>query len=316
MSLRNILFPAGLAAAMSGCVINPAPYGYYEQRYDDDYYYDYRSSPSYQGYYYARIIFIGSVPYYVDDDRYIRPIPPRLYDHFRRYRYDSSPPAFSRDTEVRDGYPVSRIVYLDGTPYHVGDDRNARPLPERLQPHFGYPQPGQGDNPAYRNRLQPPGQPSYGPLPGRPYGRRDDGRNDRPPANVRDPYRERFGQPPIESGPSEGAGNPHGAPGARTAPASEPRNLPPPQALPNAGPSHPGAANSPGPDPGGNRLQAPAGIKPGGANAGRQGSRNGMNGGQGQSDHGSNRENNGNDQRYDKGEHRNDNDRGNGNRRD
>lgn len=161
MSIRNILFLAGLAILLAGCVIHSRPYPPrdYDDRYYDDYY-DYRSTPSYEGYYYVRIIFISDVPYYVDDDRYVRPIPPRLREHFRRYRYDAlgRPPIFSRDREVRDGYPVSRIIYLDGVPYHVGDDRRAQPLPERLRPHFRYAPEHPGNAPANSDRPQPPVQ--------------------------------------------------------------------------------------------------------------------------------------------------------------
>ena len=269
MNLRNIFLPAGLAVLISGCVITPDTYppGYTDNQYDEGYY-DYRSTPSYEGYYYVRIIFIRNVPYYVDDDRYIRPIPPRMYDHFRNYPYDSlgHPPEFSDDREVRDGYPVSRIIYLNGVPYNVGNDRNAQPLPKRLQPYFRYTPPNQG-NPAYGNRPQPPGQP-------------DNGRNNAPPAFYQDRGADRnrdnrgpneqdhgrMNQPPSDRGQSAGD---------RGAPADTRGWTPPPpeqrsqtlrqvQPNPNAGDSHPGSANGWVRDLNGNRPQTsdrPAKIK-------------------------------------------------------
>ena len=170
MNIRNILFLAGLSAILAGCVIHTRPYPPREYAYPYDVeYYDYRDSPSYEGYYYVRIVFISGIPDYVDDDRYVRPIPPHLREHFRRYRYDrlGRPPIFSRDREVRDGYPLSRIIYLDGVPYVVGDDRLAQPLPERLRSHFRYTPDHRGDAPAGNNGQQPSGQ-------------HDNGRNNEP----------------------------------------------------------------------------------------------------------------------------------------
>jgi len=188
MNIRNIILLTGLAVFLAGCVTDPRPPRDYDQRYDVNYY-DYRSTPSYEGYYYARIIFINNDPYYVDDDRYIRPIPPRLHDHFRRYPYDTlgRPPVFSRDTEVRDGYPVSRIIYLNGVPYHVGNDRIAQPLPKQLHQHFRYTPANQGNAPANGNRPQ-----------------HENPRNNEPPVHVRDQDREQMKQPPLERGQREG----------------------------------------------------------------------------------------------------------------
>src|SRR5512143_1942903 len=130
MTLRNIVLILGLATLLGGCVVTPRQFADYPDNnyyYDNDYY-DYYDTPSYEGYYYVRIIFIGNAPYYVDDDRHIRPLPPRVYDHFRRSPYRTSGgrlPVFSRDAEVRDGYPMSRIVYLNNIPYYVGNDRTA-----------------------------------------------------------------------------------------------------------------------------------------------------------------------------------------------
>lgn len=242
MNIRNILLLAGLAAFLAGCVINPRPVAYrdYDQRYDDDYY-DYRSTPSYEGYYYARIIFIRNVPYYVDDDRYIRPIPPRLHDHFRRYPYNTlgRPPVFSRDNEVRDGYRMSRIIYLDGVPYHVENDHIAQPLPERLQQRFRYTPPAnQGNAPANGNRPQPS-------------NRHDDGRNNEPSAYGQDRgrdrdrdergpngrERDRIEQPPVERGQREGGSNASADSEGRTTAFPDRRGLPSRQDQPNAGES-------------------------------------------------------------------------------
>ncbi len=194
MNPRNMLLLAGLAVFVAACAMPPGS-SYYrddDQPYDDGYY-DYRGTPSYEGYYYERIIFIGNIPYYVDDYRYIRPIPPRLYDRFRMYPYGTlgRPPVFSRDRQMRDGYPMSSIIYLDGVPYNVGNDRIARPLPERLRPHFGYPSSNHGNAPGYGNHT-------------RPYDQHDNGRDNDPAAfghdqdndryrnerNLNDPYRE------------------------------------------------------------------------------------------------------------------------------
>ena len=145
---------------MAACAMPPGSSYYrdYDQPYGDEYY-DYRGTPMYEGYYYARIIFIGNIPYYVDDYRNIRPIPPRLYDHFRMYPYSTlGPPVFSRDRGMRDGYPLSSIIYLNNVPYNVGINRIAQPLPERLRPHFRYPSSKRGNDPRYGTHTQPFGQ--------------------------------------------------------------------------------------------------------------------------------------------------------------
>lgn len=265
MNLRNIVLLAGLAVFMAGCVINPRPLPPrdFDHRYDDDYY-DYRSTPSYEGYYYARIIFISNVPYYVDDDRYIRPIPPRLHDHFRRYPYDTlgRPPVFSRDAEVRDGYPVSRIIYLDGVPYHVENDRIAQPLPERLHQRFRYAPANQGNAPANGNRPQPPAQSP---------AQHDNGRNNEPPVHVQDrkrdetgpngPDRERIKQPLFERGQREGESKAPADSQGKTAPSPDRRILPlrpdqPTAGQPNAGESHADTPNGKERGRNGNHPQA------------------------------------------------------------
>lgn len=237
MNIRNFLLLAGLAVFIAGCVVNPSAYNRnYDHRYDDDYYYDYRNTPSYEGYYYVRIIFIRNVPYYVDDDRYIRPIPPRLHDHFRRYPYNTLgyPPLFSRDTEVRDGYPMSRIIYLDGVPYHVENDHIAQPLPERLHQRFRYTPANQGSAPANGFRPQP-------------FGQHDNGRNNEPPALNQNPGtdlnhedhrdRERIEQPPFTR-LREGGRDTSAEPQGMTTPSPNLHSVPQHQDQPNAGESH------------------------------------------------------------------------------
>ncbi|MGA8865057.1 MAG: hypothetical protein WBM09_04300 [Gallionella sp.] len=283
MNLRNILLAAVLAVLMAGCVVSPRPYppGYPDQpvypgqQYDEGYY-DYRNTPSYEGYFYARIIFIGNVPYYVDDDRAIRPIPPRLYDHFRNYQYDrlGRPPVFSNDREVRDGYPVSRIIYLNGVPYHVGNDRKAQPVPERLQPHFRYNPPNQGNAPA-GNRPQSPGQnPAQNPA------RQDNGRSNAPPGFIQNrgqdrssdqtrdnrgpgnQDRGRVNQAPVDTGQRQGGGTPPSAfIRGGTPPAPGQPGQPLRQGQPNAGDSHPGFVNGKALDLKGNRPQAAEAAK-------------------------------------------------------
>ena len=197
MTLRNIALLTGLAGILGGCVVAPDPHYYPDQGayYDDGYYYDYHTTPSYEGYYYARIIFLGDIPYYVDDDRRIQPIPPRLYAHFRNYSYRTGPsrvPVFSPDREVRDGYPMSRIIYFNDTPYYVGDDRAARPVPNNLRERFRY-IPYQNNAPMYGNRPQPPMIRQNEPRNGPPAYGRDWDRSD-PPAYGRDTGRN---EPPV-----------------------------------------------------------------------------------------------------------------------
>ncbi len=146
MNIRNFILLAWLSAFLLGCVVQSRPY--YSDGYNNNDYYDYRDTPSHEGYYYARIIFIGGMPYYVYDDRQVRPIPPQYRDHFSRYPYQSlnRPPVFSPDREVRDGYPMSRIIYFNGVPYNVRDNRSAEPLPNNLHQRFRYTTPSSQDN--------------------------------------------------------------------------------------------------------------------------------------------------------------------------
>ena len=257
MNIRNILLLTGLAAFLAGCVVHPRPYPpVYEQGYDDGYY-DYRGTPSYEGYYYARIIFIGSVPYYVDDNRNIRPIPARLHDHFRRYPYSTlaRPPVFSADREVRDGYPVSRIIYLNGVPYNVGNDRRAAPLPDRLRPRFRYTPPVQGNAPPYDNRPQQFDQRNNDRSNEPPTRSQDHDRRDRDRMDRDRQDRDRMAQPPVERGQREDR---------REAPAESKGisplfgqpNQPSRQDQPNAGASHADTSGGNDRDRSGNRPQA------------------------------------------------------------
>ena len=77
------------------------------------------------------------------------------------------PPRFSRDREVRDGYDLSRIVYINDAPHYVDDDRRARPVSDRVRSRFEYrvvvPQQDtdrRGDDRRGDDRPQPP-QPNY-----------------------------------------------------------------------------------------------------------------------------------------------------------
>jgi hypothetical protein len=120
----------------SGCVV--APHAYEERGYREDYQV-YRETDSYEGYYYVRVVYINGDPWYVDEYRRARPIPRHLHSHFRHSKWTRSlPPRFSNDTVMRDGYHVSRIVYINDVPHHVDEDRRARPVPTRLRSRFAY----------------------------------------------------------------------------------------------------------------------------------------------------------------------------------
>lgn len=184
MNLRTLMFAAGLAALATGCTVAPDVYddGMYGPGYPV-----YRDTDAYDGYYYVQIIYIDGEPWYVDDYRYAHPIPPRLRSHFRDSSWTRSlPPRFGRDTEVRDGYPLSRIVYINDVPQYVDDDRRARPLPSQVRSRFSYqrvvtprdvrrngtdrppsPQQGYGSGarpmpPAYEREQERPQPPAYG----------------------------------------------------------------------------------------------------------------------------------------------------------
>ncbi|HEY0721338.1 MAG TPA: hypothetical protein VGE50_08795, partial [Gammaproteobacteria bacterium] len=133
----------------------------------------------------------------------MRPLPPRLHDHFRRSDYwkrDRRAPVFSRDGEVRDGYRVSRVVYFNDVPYYVENDRMARPLPDKERERFRYSPPAQQGGPMPREeqpRYQPPlnGRGREGELErerNQPpaYGRERERERNLPPAYGREPVRE------------------------------------------------------------------------------------------------------------------------------
>ncbi|MHB0983815.1 MAG: hypothetical protein ACYC02_10525 [Thiobacillus sp.] len=136
MNIRTIVIVAGLAALAGGCAV--APRQYEDRGYQQDYPI-YRENDSYEGYYYVRVVYIDGDPWYVDDYRRARPIPRHLHSHFRNSSWTRSlPPRFSHDTGVRDGYPLSRIVYINDVPHHVDNDRRARPLSTKLRSRFSY----------------------------------------------------------------------------------------------------------------------------------------------------------------------------------
>ena len=153
MCMRKILLLVMLALFLTGCVVHVRPAVRHSPQYEDEYQ-DYQGNPSYMGYYYDRIVFIQGIPYHVDEERHIHQIPIKYRSHFVSYPYDriSSPLAFSKDNEVRDGYRMSRIVYFDGTPFQVNDDRSANPLPRHLHPRFVYRPSMQGKQPESENR--------------------------------------------------------------------------------------------------------------------------------------------------------------------
>ncbi len=135
MTLRTTALILGLASLAGGCIVTP--------RYDEVRVYDERrvvyEDDAYEGYYYVRIVYLGGIPWYVDEDLQARPVPPHLRSHFRYGAWArSAPPSFGRDDGMRDGYRLSRIVYIDGVPHHVDEGRHARPIPSRLRSRFSY----------------------------------------------------------------------------------------------------------------------------------------------------------------------------------
>lgn len=136
MSFRTMIVVAGLATLAGGCAVEPRQYDDRGYRYEPRVY---RDTDSYQGYFYFRVIYISGTPWYVDEYRRVRPIPPHLHSHFRDASWARSlPPRFGRDREVRDGYDISRIVYINDVPHYVDDDRRARPVPDRVRSRFEY----------------------------------------------------------------------------------------------------------------------------------------------------------------------------------
>ncbi len=137
MTFRTLVVVAGLAT-LAGCSTPSEP----RQHDNRGYPYDqrvYRDTDSYQGYYYVRIIYIGGDPWYVDEYRRVRPIPRHLHSHFQHSAWVRSlPPRFDREREMRDGYDISRIVYINDVPHYVDDDRRTRAVPDRLRSRFDY----------------------------------------------------------------------------------------------------------------------------------------------------------------------------------
>lgn len=127
--MRFIAIIAAFTFFLTGCTYHRVAHGPYHG-----------SGPEmYQGYYYARIIYIERVPYYIHDDRRARPIPPHLRHHFRYpLSVRTLPPGYGNDRGKRDGYEVSRIIYLGDVPHYVQDDRHARALPPGVREKFRY----------------------------------------------------------------------------------------------------------------------------------------------------------------------------------
>lgn len=138
MTLRTMVLVVGLATLAGACSTPSEP----RQQDDRGYPLDhrvYRDTDSYQGYYYVRVIYINGDPWYVDDYRRVRPIPRHLHSHFQYSTWVRSlPPRFGREHEMRDGYDISRIVYINNVPHYVDDDRRTRAVPDRLHNRFEY----------------------------------------------------------------------------------------------------------------------------------------------------------------------------------
>lgn len=193
MTLRTMVMVAGLAAFAGGCAVHE--HEYEERRYHSSYGV-YQEDDAYEGYYYVRIVYINGDPWYVDDYRRARPVPRKLYGHFRNTAWTRSlPPRFADDDEVRDGYRVSRIVYINDVPHYVDDDHRARPVPPRVRNRFSYVTVVKGDD---RGRGERPMQPGFGRGPERrmppAFGQEREGRNE-PPDYVR--VRERNESPAV-----------------------------------------------------------------------------------------------------------------------
>lgn len=217
----------GLAALAGGCTVAPHHEEvrvYQHDRYvvrDRDVVHEH---DAYEGYYYVRIVYLDGVPWYVDEDLHARPVPPHLRGQFRHASWvRSAPPRFSGDPRMRDGYALSRIVYINGAPYHVDEDRRARPIPRKLRSRFAYDSVAFDDGgrrPVYREREMPrgPGGDAFGRAaervrePARPLPAARDSEREAPPAYGFGDARGRVMEqargredvrplPPTESGP-------------------------------------------------------------------------------------------------------------------
>lgn len=139
MTIRTMVLVAGLATLVGGCAVTHVEPRQHDVRVHRHEPRVYRETDSYEGYFYVRIIYISGTPWYVDEYRRVRPIPSHLHSHFAYSTWVRSlPPRFGRDREVRDGYDISRIVYINNVPHYVDDDRRARPVPERVRSRFEY----------------------------------------------------------------------------------------------------------------------------------------------------------------------------------
>lgn len=163
MSKRRTAIILGLAALAGGCTVAPRHQEVRVYEHNRNVVHDrhvVHETDAYEGYYYVRIVYLNGVPWYVDEDLHARPVPPHLRSQFRHASWvRSAPPRFSRDPRMRDGYALSRIVYINGAPYHVDEDRRARPIPSKLRSRFSYESVAFDDHarrrPAYREREAP-----------------------------------------------------------------------------------------------------------------------------------------------------------------
>lgn len=169
MSIRTTAIVLGLAALAGGCTVTPRHQEVRVYQHDGPVIqerYVIRETDAYEGYYYVRIVYLNGIPWYVDEDLRARPVPRHLHSHFQDASWARSmPPSFSRDSRMRDGYDLSRIVYINGVPHHVDGDRRARPIPSKLRKRFPYEAVAFQDNgrrpgersqaPFYRNETRP-----------------------------------------------------------------------------------------------------------------------------------------------------------------
>lgn len=233
MNIRTLLIAAGLATLAGGCTVTPD----YDDRGYGPGYPVYRDTDAYDGYFYVQIIYIDGEPWYVDDYRRAHPIPPHLRSHFRNASWARSlPPRWGHDDEMRDGYRISRIVYVNDVPQYVDDDRRARPLPAQVRSRFTYQEvvtprdagPNGGERrpmsqPRYDNEPRPALPPSGGDV-NRPqppaYGR--ERAREMPPADGQGPEREVMPSPGRER---ERVAPPAAAPQAMPRPAPVPERI-------------------------------------------------------------------------------------------
>jgi hypothetical protein len=227
MTLRTTAIILGLAVLAGGCTVNTY--------HDDvgDYQYDrvIHEDDAYEGYYYVRIVYLNGVPWYVDDDLRARPVPGHLRSRFRYSSWTRSlPPSFGRDSGERDGYRLSRIVYINGIPHNVDADRRARPIPPGLRSRFSYGsvarfddngrRPGERPVPPQYGEETRPAPPAYGRERREPAGYEADSMSRRgmPPERMREETRplppaygrERRDPPGYEADNMPGRGMPQG----------------------------------------------------------------------------------------------------------